>query len=552
MPKRPVSATHGAMTDMPTGLIRRGGAYSLRRRIPLDLIDAYGGRKETVRALGTNDLAEAKIRLARKQVELNDEFAAHRRDRDADPAAPIKRSLAELRPHLAKPGDGTSYSDAEVDRQIEEGERSFREQFEAEEERHGRELSRQRLLAVANVPNDLLTDEQLALKDVLEDAKWEVELAKAELANRPVGAKARPIKTGAVDAGLSVAVGTSWEALVSAWARDRNPAKRTITAHGAVARWFADRTKVATAEEATSLHVRLFRTLLIEEGQTPANIKTKLSRLRTLLGYALEEGLIPTNPAALIRPPADKRPGAPRVSWTATDLNALFAGPVHSSGERPTQGRGEAAYWLPLLALFTGARLEELAQLRIRDVIEVPLEGGDHADELNAWALDINVGPEGKNNLKNKRAIRQIPIHPSLLDLGFLDYVRTLDEPLSLLFPDLSPSGEGRLGAKWGEWFSTYRKSLGICGSTKVFHSLRHTFKDGCRASKIPDRIQRQLMGHAPIDVADSYGVGFNFSDMVAALATYRIARLDLPKAPGMSDAASHRPAATSLRTRAR
>ncbi|MEC8534162.1 MAG: DUF6538 domain-containing protein, partial [Pseudomonadota bacterium] len=61
------------MTDMPTGLIRRGAAYSLRRRIPLDLIDAYGGRKEIVLALGTNDFAEAKLRLAHKQVELNDE-----------------------------------------------------------------------------------------------------------------------------------------------------------------------------------------------------------------------------------------------------------------------------------------------------------------------------------------------------------------------------------------------------------------------------------------------------------------------------------------------
>lgn len=55
MPKRPVSVTHGAMDDMPKGMMRRGGAYSLRRRIPVDLIGAYGGRKEIVRALGTND-----------------------------------------------------------------------------------------------------------------------------------------------------------------------------------------------------------------------------------------------------------------------------------------------------------------------------------------------------------------------------------------------------------------------------------------------------------------------------------------------------------------
>ncbi len=198
MSKRRVSATHGAMTDMPTGLIRRGGAYSLRRRIPLDLIDAYGGRKEIVRALGTNDFAEAKLRLVRKQVELNDEFAAHRKERDADPAALIKKVLAERRPFLAKPGDGTSYSDAEIDRQIEEAERSFREQFEAEQDREGRELQRQQLLAVLSVSSDRLTDDQLALKDILEDAKWEVELAEAELASRPLAAKSPATETPAL------------------------------------------------------------------------------------------------------------------------------------------------------------------------------------------------------------------------------------------------------------------------------------------------------------------------------------------------------------------
>lgn len=363
MLKRPVSVTHGAMDDMPKGMIRRGAAYSIRRRIPLDLIDAYGGRKEIVRALRTNDYEEAKRRHARVWVALDDEFAVHRRGRDADPAAAIKQAIAKLKPFLAKPGDGITYSDEEIDRQIEEADWSSREQFEAEQEREGRELLRQQLLAVLSVSNDRLSDEQLALKDILQDAKLDVELAKAELARRPLVAEAPPIETTALDLGSLKADGTSWDQLVVAWARDRSPEARTIAAHSAVARWFAERTQVTTAQGATPDHVRLFRTRLIDEGQSPANIKTKLSRLRTLFSYALEEGLIATNPAALIRPPADKRTEVSRVPWTVTDLNLLFAGPVHSSGERSSRGRGEAAYWLPLLALFTGARLEELGQL---------------------------------------------------------------------------------------------------------------------------------------------------------------------------------------------
>ncbi len=45
-----------------TYLIRRGGAYSARLRVPLDLIDVVG-RKELVKALGTSDPAEAKRRV---------------------------------------------------------------------------------------------------------------------------------------------------------------------------------------------------------------------------------------------------------------------------------------------------------------------------------------------------------------------------------------------------------------------------------------------------------------------------------------------------------
>ena len=43
-------------------LIRRGGSYSARMRVPADLVEAIG-RKELVKALGTNDPAEAKRRV---------------------------------------------------------------------------------------------------------------------------------------------------------------------------------------------------------------------------------------------------------------------------------------------------------------------------------------------------------------------------------------------------------------------------------------------------------------------------------------------------------
>ncbi|VXC07639.1 DUF6538 domain-containing protein [Brevundimonas sp. G8] len=521
------------MTDMPTGLIRRGGAYSLRRRVPMDLIVVYDGRKEIVRALGTNDFAEAKRSHARLWVELDEEFEARRATLAVDPDAHIKRKLAEIRPLLARNANRDEPSAEEIECQIEEAQFSLRMCLEEEGEYERRELPRQRLLALLSVPNHLLTPEEQALKDLISDARFDVEKAKSALAKRPEPVQS-PVPARLPPARRTAGIGASFDDLIAGWERDRSPQVRTVAAHKAVAQWFVDRTGVSNVRLATADDVRTFRTRLIEEGQTAANIRTKLSRLRTLFGYACEEGIIDTNPAANIRPPADKRPGKARLPWSADDLNILFSGPIHSAGSRPIRGRGEAAYWLPLLALFSGARLEELAQLRRGDIREEPYEVDEETDGL-AWCIDINTGPDGNNHVKNAGAIRLIPLHPTLINLGFLKYAQSNSDPNALLFPDLKPNGEDRHGAKWGEWFSTYRRSIGLNDSRKVFHSLRHTFKDYCRGSKLEERVQRQLMGHAPIDVGDTYGVGFGYADLVSGIRAYRVPRLATIAPPASS-----------------
>ena len=54
-----------------------------------------------------------------------------------------------------------------------------------------------------------------------------------------------------------------------------------------------------------------------------------------------------------------------RESFTPDELKAVFGGSVFTEGARPAGGKGEAAFWLPLLALFTGARRSELAGLTV-------------------------------------------------------------------------------------------------------------------------------------------------------------------------------------------
>lgn len=166
-----------------------------------------------------------------------------------------------------------------------------------------------------------------------------------------------------------------------------------------------------------------------------------------------------------------------RDAWTSEELKALFSSPVWT-GCHPyfrAQAGGEvirdAKFWLPILALYHGARLEELADLYGRDVW---CDGG-------IWAVRIvetEDNPEsGDRRLKTKNATRVVPLHPEVVRLGFLEYVRdTAADPDAPLFPDLAPQGkDGKRGPRVTRWFVNYRRQTGLYREGVAHHAFRHT-----------------------------------------------------------------------------
>jgi integrase len=107
---------------------------------------------------------------------------------------------------------------------------------------------------------------------------------------------------------------------------------------------------------------------------------------------------------------ADREPYEP---FNAAELSLLFTSPIYAEGERPIGGRGDAAYWLPVLSLYTGARRTELAQLTLDDVKRSP-------DGI--WFIDITAAGEGRS-VKNPGSERSVPVHEKLIDLGFIRYL---------------------------------------------------------------------------------------------------------------------------------
>lgn len=193
--------------------------------------------------------------------------------------------------------------------------------------------------------------------------------------------------------------------------------------------------------------------------------------------------------------PAEREPYEP---FSAAELGRLFASPVYARGERPLGGQGEAAYWFPLIALFSGARRTEIAQLKIGDVRKG--DGG-------IWYLDItNEGAD--QNLKTVSSARSVPVHHELIRLGLLDVVavRGKGQPLSApLWPAFAPPIDPKVKA-WTKWFGRYLRVHVVDHSAKTFHSFRHTFKRACREAGLSEEVHNALTGHAGGGVGRRYG----------------------------------------------
>ena len=146
---------------------------------------------------------------------------------------------------------------------------------------------------------------------------------------------------------------------------------------------------------------------------------------------------------------------------TLKKLPVIFSTPVFTEGERPEGGQGEAAFWLPLLALFTGSRLSELAGLKVSDVTHEELIGADCVYIVP----DVKAG----RRLKNKHSARAVPIHQQLIAIGFLDFAdaqRKVRGAEAWLLPEVAPSTTGVSASKW---FGRY---IGAHGVTDPSESL--------------------------------------------------------------------------------
>lgn len=226
-----------------------------------------------------------------------------------------------------------------------------------------------------------------------------------------------------------------------------------------------------------------------------------LGGVQAVAVWARENGIVPedaqwADPFSRMRLDVEDSKRAP---FETTELKAVFNTPVFTQGERPTGGKGETAFWLPLLSLLTGARRGELAGLRASDVA--------HDDAIGAVSIYITEDRKAGKRLKNRQSARVVPVHPELVKLGFLKFAaRQAKErgESAWLFPQIAPATTG--AKAWSKWFIRYIRTHGVPDTAKVFHSFRHGFIDALRAARVSDEVHFALVGHSDGSVHAGYG----------------------------------------------
>ena len=246
---------------------------------------------------------------------------------------------------------------------------------------------------------------------------------------------------------------------------------------------------------------------VINLGEAPAALNTvskQLSRVSALFSWAIGHGYSDKNPAAGMRIKNPQRASDERNQFSADDLQRLFGSPEYREGGH----REPYMFWTPLIALYTGARQTEIAQLHL----------ADFGERDNVPVIDINDQGEGKR-VKTKASKRTIPVHSELIRLGLLDRVSQLRERgETRLFPELKDRRDG-YGQTVSKWFRRYRQRCGVTEPRKVFHSFRHTVINRLKQVGFQREHIAQLVGHENDDVTmGRYGKAFDVETMKTAI----------------------------------
>ncbi|ARE41528.1 Integrase [Rhodovulum sp. P5] len=545
-----------------TRLYRRGAVYYHRATVPNDIRDTYGKREETF-SLRTRDHPEALRRVRMAAVEVDRRFDAHRRQVAAErreavsELAPeqIKRIKAEyFRFRLEEDEDVrlSGFEETGTACPVPEEQHDPRPSFDEYEEL-GHDIDAVNRANYARGKRDAFFRGEA--EEVLTWGGIDIRLAEDSPSWAPL---VRALQEAAIQAAEAIQRRNKGDVVETPEAAPREPLSapkgKPLSALFEDRKAEADRANQWTAKlsddyeswiglfletagdrpilDYTKQDARDFKTLLVglpsnrqkhpETRGRPAKeqvevakrlglpllsvttVNKALGRLQAIWKWAdkqMDEDVSdifgPMKLNVQIAPRDQRDPLSP------AQLQKVFHGPLFTGCEserrRSRSGKTNMShthwYWLPLLGLYSGARLNELCQLRVDDVCE---DGG---------VRYLSISEDGEHQRVKNHKTRDVPLHPSILQLGFWDYLAARRAAKDLmLFPALKRDSKGYYSSQPSKDFARYLKQVEAKTDKTSFHSLRHNFKDACLNNGVPSEIADILQGHAPGGMAGRYG----------------------------------------------
>jgi integrase len=234
-----------------------------------------------------------------------------------------------------------------------------------------------------------------------------------------------------------------------------------------------------------------------------------LQAYNSLFGWAKRNGYVPENVFEGLAVRQGKNKGKQvRTSFSNEQVTRMLQELLNNDGRFV---RLPYQKWGPLIALYTGARLNEIAQMHLADI---RMQDG-------VWCFDINDKGEDKK-LKTDASRRFVPIHSGLIALGFVDYVQSLrDEAVTKLFPKFTYCPKNGWGRSLGRWFNDeFLVRMGMKGQGLSFHSFRHTVVTGLMHTDVDLPLIQTLVGHERQGVTHQhyFSSGFKISQLRDAL----------------------------------
>lgn len=218
---------------------------------------------------------------------------------------------------------------------------------------------------------------------------------------------------------------------------------------------------------------------------------TYLGNLQTFFGWAVANGYAAENIFQGLRLKTSARAVQQgREAFSAEQLSLMFS---HLTDPNSLLVRKDEHKWPALIGMFTGMRLNEIAQLELADI---ELVGG-------VWCINVTQDGEGMKRLKNSASKRRVPIHDRLKTSGFMDfYMAQMASGHPRLFPSLTYTPQNGYGRTPGRWFiNRFLQDLGLRDQGFVFHCLRHTMVTRLAQAGVEEPLVKALVGHSQTGV---------------------------------------------------